>query len=231
MRFRFLVCAGTVALTPACGDGLGQPIVVHDAASSAGKGGAAAGPGAGSGGGSGGRVGGPPMAGMGPGRGGAGQGGMNPPDGDCGGIPDWSNGSREAEDEFLEALNYAREIGSACSSGPMGPSGPPLSASSQLRCAARLHSRDMLERRFFDHVNPDGVGPEDRMRRAGASFRVAGESIARSETMGAETFPWRAFEELFASGGSECQNLTDSRFDAVGIGYFEGYWTLDFTGP
>jgi uncharacterized protein YkwD len=228
-----------VALTPACGDGVGQPIVVRD--TSPGSGGSGESAGSGYGGSASGRFGTPSPAGNGEGRGGtlqggagqggAGQGGATAPELTCSGITDWPVTSKEAEDEFFEALNYAREIGTTCASGSVGTASPPLAMSGALRCAARLHSRDMAERRFFDHVNPEGVGPEDRMRRAGAAFRVAGESIARSENVEFEQFPWRAFEELFATGGSECQNLTDPRFDAVGIGLFEGYWTLDFTGP
>jgi hypothetical protein len=31
---------------------------------------------------------------------------------------------------------------------------------------ARDHAMDMLEREFFDHVNPDGLGPTERVDRA-----------------------------------------------------------------
>jgi uncharacterized protein YkwD len=79
-------------------------------------------------------------------------------------------------------------------------------------------------------VNPDGVGPEDRMRRAGASFAVASESIARDPETGEFQNRYQAIAELFAAGGSDCNNLADARFDSVGIGVFQGLWTLDFAG-
>jgi uncharacterized protein YkwD len=98
----------------------------------------------------------------------------------------------------------------------------------ELQCAARLHALDMAERDFFDHVGSDGTGPEDRIRRTGYTFGVAGESIAQGE---GSSDPFRAVEALLMSGESECENLVDPNFDSVGIGHFEDLWTLDFAGP
>ena len=36
----------------------------------------------------------------------------------------------------------------------------------QLKEIARAHTTDMMERRFFAHVNPDGEGPADRVARS-----------------------------------------------------------------
>jgi uncharacterized protein YkwD len=99
----------------------------------------------------------------------------------------------------------------------------------ELRCAARLHARDMNERDFFDHVNPDGLGPEQRLRNAGYTFGIAGESIAKVQ--GDSMVPYEPLEELLEEGGEECTPLLDARFVAVGIGFFEGFWTLDLAGP
>ena len=43
----------------------------------------------------------------------------------------------------------------------------PLAASQALTDGARGHGRDMLARAFFAHVNPDGVGPNQRVIAAG----------------------------------------------------------------
>lgn len=40
------------------------------------------------------------------------------------------------------------------------------------------HSVDMLRRSFFDHVNPDGASPFDRMTAGGLKFSAASENIA-----------------------------------------------------
>jgi hypothetical protein len=54
----------------------------------------------------------------------------------------------------------------------------PLAPNQLLTNASRAHSRDMYDRQFFDHNNPDGRTPFDRIRDAGYSFTTAGENIA-----------------------------------------------------
>ncbi|MNZ51468.1 Cysteine-rich secretory protein family protein [compost metagenome] len=44
--------------------------------------------------------------------------------------------------------------------------------------SARKHSTDMMSRDFFDHTNPDGKSPFDRMKKEGISYRTASENIA-----------------------------------------------------
>ena len=39
---------------------------------------------------------------------------------------------------------------------------PPLKLDNRLADVARLHSRDMADRGFFDHINPDGKTPTER---------------------------------------------------------------------
>jgi uncharacterized protein YkwD len=42
-----------------------------------------------------------------------------------------------------------------------------LRRSADLRNAATRHARDMIRRRYFDHVSPDGKGPGDRVAATG----------------------------------------------------------------
>jgi uncharacterized protein YkwD len=160
----------------------------------------------------------------------------------CESVATWEEPWEVAELELLEFLNFARETGGRCQPGEPRTA-PPLVMRPELRCAARLHSRDMNDRQFFAHVNQDGVGPEDRIRQTGYSFGFASESIAEERDMSGpmEGGPmegpprYEPLQELFEAGGSDCDNLLDPRFDAVGIGFFEGdfgaFWTLDFAGP
>ncbi|MBX3358344.1 MAG: hypothetical protein KF745_07940 [Phycisphaeraceae bacterium] len=53
----------------------------------------------------------------------------------------------------------------------------PLALEPSLTIAARLHSLDMAERDFFDHVNPDGLSPTQRAQDQGYAG-TAGENIA-----------------------------------------------------
>lgn len=54
----------------------------------------------------------------------------------------------------------------------------PLQMDNAVRVVARAHSADMAARNFFDHVNPDGLSPFDRLANAGILYQAAAENIA-----------------------------------------------------
>ncbi|MDQ0226822.1 cell wall-binding repeat-containing protein [Metabacillus niabensis] len=54
----------------------------------------------------------------------------------------------------------------------------PLTWDSKAGLTARNHSQDMINRSFFDHENPDGEWPIDRMLADDIDLSVAGENIA-----------------------------------------------------
>ena len=62
---------------------------------------------------------------------------------------------------------------------------PQLEASPALADVARAHSRDMLSRDFFNHINPDGANPRDRVQKHGLAFAGVAENIysTRNGTM------------------------------------------------
>lgn len=217
------------AATFGCDDGIGRPIVEDEPAPS-GTGAAAGAPGGMGGAGSGGRGGSQDFGGRFSGWDGIGGRGDSRPPPPCEGITEWPEESTEAEWQVFDFLNIGRELGFACVTSSAREYLPPLAMRPELQCAARRHSRDMDERGFFDHVNPDGEDVEDRVRRTGYSFGVVGETIARAS--GApDTDPFEVLESLRLAGGAECQNLVDPRYDSVGIGRFGDLWTLDFAGP
>jgi uncharacterized protein YkwD len=159
-----------------------------------------------------------------------------PPGSHCESVSDWDEGWEGDERQLLYVLNGARGAagtdaaqaqGVGCDGAESAPA-QPLVMRPELRCAARLHSRDMSVNNYVNHVNQDDDGPEDRIRATGYyAFGVAGESIA------APDWPANPSEILFAlfeAGGSDCKNLLDPRFEEVGIGRFENLWTLDFAG-
>ncbi|MCY0990077.1 CAP domain-containing protein [Nannocystis sp. ILAH1] len=135
----------------------------------------------------------------------------------------------EHEQQVLERINAARADGADCGSmGSFGPA-PALSMDVRLHCAARKHSQDMAERGFFDHVNPDGQDPFDRLDEAGyTGWAVAGENIAAgSEDPGMTVQGW-----LDSDG--HCANLMNPQYTHTGVGFYEGtgnltyYWTQTF---
>ncbi len=52
-----------------------------------------------------------------------------------------------------------------------------LSLDTKLTIVARKHSEDMARRGFFNHVNPEGLGPMDRYKQAGIIARGCAENI------------------------------------------------------
>jgi len=94
---------------------------------------------------------------------------------------------------------------------------------------ARKHSKDMADRHFFDHVNPDGKDPFDRMEDDGITYRAAGENIAAG-------YAWAidAHEALMNSSGHRKNILGDYEKFSAGVyfgGDFEIYTTTIFYTP
>jgi uncharacterized protein YkwD len=130
------------------------------------------------------------------------------------------------EQQILELTNAARAQGATCG----GKAYPPVAAlimDPALRCAARAHSQDMIDRKFFDHTNPGGEGPSQRVARTGFVARSWGENIAAGNATAAQTM-----QQWLTSVG-HCQNLMNPGFRQIGIGYRPGgsyrhYWTQVF---
>jgi uncharacterized protein YkwD len=88
--------------------------------------------------------------------------------------------NRARSDPMAEAALLGLDLTLDLSAGELANLGPkePLALNEALTRAARLHSQDMADRDFFDHVNPDGDDPTDRANAQGYIFS-AGENIAK----------------------------------------------------
>ena len=135
------------------------------------------------------------------------------------------------EDEVLARVNDARMKGTTC--GAAGAFAPvaPLTMQDHLRCAARVHSKDMSERGYLEHVNPDGEGPGARIDETGYAYQSAGENIAGGPPTAAEVVAgWLASDE-------HCAILMSPNWQTSGVGFYEGegpftyYWTQTFAQP
>ena len=106
----------------------------------------------------------------------------------------------------------------------------PLKWNENLAAVARAHSLDMLERRFFSHVDPDGTTFSMRINEAGIPWQEAGENIAIYETTsGAEA----AFMNEPRFQHNHRANILNPSYTDVGIGIVKGpdgslYITQDF---
>ena len=86
-----------------------------------------------------------------------------------------------------------------------------------LNAAARFHARQMLVKGFFDHKDPSGDGPVDRVKRfAKRRYLIVGENIAAGfESTGAVCRGW------MKSPGHRANILRQS-FTRIGGGYASG---------
>lgn len=97
--------------------------------------------------------------------------------------------------------------------------------------SAHDHSGDMSSRNFFDHTNPDGLSPFDRLKAAGVKYHSAAENIAAG-------YP----DSIFAHYGwvnskkGHRETLLDSTLKRLGTGVSVGgdyhvYYTQNFYTP
>lgn len=90
----------------------------------------------------------------------------------------------------------------------------PLVIDAGLTGVARAHSKDMFNRGYFAHENPDGQSPFDRMDKAGVTFQVAGENIAYAPTVEL------AHNGLMRSPGHR-KNILSPDYGRVGYGIID----------
>ena len=103
----------------------------------------------------------------------------------------------------------------------------PLAWADDVANVARAHSKDMIDRSFFSHTNPDGLSPFDRLNNNGISFRSAAENIAYGQrTAEAVMYAW------MNSSGHRA-NILNKNITEIGIGAVKNqngiiYWTQVF---
>jgi len=141
-----------------------------------------------------------------------------PPPAFCDSVQSWEPDSIALEEEMLRLINEYRTNGSSCA----GPTHP-LASHAGLNCAARLHSNDMDARDFYQHVNPDGVGPRERMEAVGYDLGPWGENILKGPTSAQEAM------EGFMESPDHCSNIMSPEFTVVGIGVHGTTWTQNFS--
>lgn len=133
------------------------------------------------------------------------------------------------ETEMFELINRDR----AKNPGPAGQPLPPLLWNDQLAAAALAHSRDMIARGYFGHLDPDGHSPGMRLKAAGIAWQAAGENISM------ETNVKRAESSLMnepVGRQNHRSNILSPTFTEVGVGIAAGpggqlYITQDYMKP
>jgi uncharacterized protein YkwD len=91
----------------------------------------------------------------------------------------------------------------------------PLTENAMLDRAAVLHSLDMAQRHYFEHVDPDGVGPDARIMRQGYPPILVGENLAWAETFKS---PPAVIVSLWMKSPGHRANILEPRYREIGIG-------------
>jgi uncharacterized protein YkwD len=148
----------------------------------------------------------------------------------------WPGAWARLEDDMLGEVNARRRAGATCGPYEGEPArtfaaAPALTMHPLIRVAARLHSRDMGENNYFDHVARDGRTFSQRMSAAGYGGPFPwGENLSGGSATAAD-----AVAGLMSSPG-HCRNIMNPDYRVIGIGYynvdtgFRHYWTQNFGG-
>lgn len=99
----------------------------------------------------------------------------------------------------------------------------PLTVDEELTAAAQLHAEDMAARNYMDHVNPEGMDPQDRAAAQGFTDPV-GENIA----MG---YPdAQAVMDGWMNSPGHRANIENCDYQTIGVGVdTDGwYWAQEF---
>lgn len=156
---------------------------------------------------------------------GAGDNVTSPQNAYCAAVEDWDAGWAEFEQQVVALVNQRRSEGAVCG-GTEFPPADPLEVDGSLRCAARNHALDMAVRGFFDHTNPDGDGPGDRIVYAEYEFGGWGENIAFGYPS-----PQAVVGGWMDSPG-HCSNIMNESFTQSGVGFYQGnQWVQVFGTP
>ncbi len=98
-----------------------------------------------------------------------------------------------------------------------------------LQQVARAHSQDMIDRAFFDHVNPDGLKPHQRLIKNNLPLSYGAENIACGQYSALY-----AHHDFMNSEGHRKNILGSAKHMAAGVkfgGTYHRYYTENFYTP
>lgn len=101
---------------------------------------------------------------------------------------------------------------------------PALKLDSSLSAMAQEKAVDMAKNRYFDHTSPTYGSPFEMMKKYGISYSYAGENIAMGQRTAQEVMTG------WMNSQGHRKNILNANYDAIGIGYYNGYWVQAFTG-
>ena len=122
---------------------------------------------------------------------------------------------------MVNLVNKVRKTGCQCGDTWYGPA-PEITWNSQLETAARLHSTDMDQKKYFNHTAPDGSDGGIRISRTGYNWWTYGENIAMG--YGSE----QSVVNGWLQSPGHCKNIMNKSYKEMGVGRSGSYWTQVF---
>lgn len=157
--------------------------------------------------------------------------GIDSGDGIAPGDPDES--TYEYEDETVNSTTVERAVHEAVNEERADHGTDALEWDSTVASVARAHSKDMADREYFSHTNPDGDEPFDRYRSVGGDCHAYGENIAMTwvgqpvETENGEVVNYGTDEELaeglvqqWMESPGHRENLLEDDWASDGVGVY-----------
>lgn len=138
----------------------------------------------------------------------------------CESILDWPREAAEFELEILAALNAFRAREQSCN-GMSVAARQSVALHFDVRCAARLHTLDMLQQNYFSVTSPTGEGVEQRLQ--AAEYDSHYRALAISTKLSSD-----GLKQTFAEACSSL--LGEGPFDA-GAGFRDDRWSLIVATP
>ena len=124
-----------------------------------------------------------------------------------------------------ESSGYAQSVVDAMNRERAAHGLGPLRLESRLSLAAEDRVEDMLARRYFDHVSPEGVSPFSWVKARGYRYRLVGENLALG---------YRNSQSVvtgWMNSPGHRENILESGFDEVGIAFADASPTRGYRGP
>lgn len=138
-------------------------------------------------------------------------------------------GTQTPDSDVQTDLEYARAVLNLVNKERTSRGLSALILDEGLSNVAQKHSKDMAENNYFSHTNLAGESPFDRIKKAGISYRTAGENIAAGQKT-----PEAVVSSWMNSEGHR-KNILNASFNKMGLGYvtansgYKTYWTQVFT--
>jgi uncharacterized protein YkwD len=163
----------------------------------------------------------------------------------CAAVATWPDAWAQAEAALVAEINDLRAEGGSCGNLDFPPA-PPVRMQPTLRCAARLHTADMIARKYVSSVDPDGKLIGARLLELGYASATHSEVVAVvTEELTDPSDDARDVVIAWRDNPTSCWQLYARELTEVGVGGNAGeftpankdeampaaYWTLTLAAP